>query len=292
MKNLKYSIGIFLVLALLFGCQEDDVAVGDLVAPSNIQIQIDKVGADAGNPNGDGSGTVNFSATADNAIAFHYIIQGETKLAENGKVSHDFTLLGTNTYVVTVIAFGTGGASSSRTVEVDVLSLYDPPADLVEMLYGSGSRTWRLKAEAPGHFGVGPADAVDPIWWAASPNDKDGKGAYDDRWVFNSDGTYSHITNATGYGQVNPMNQDLGDPGLTPNGDNEYENYPLDDYSGTYTLTAPGGQETLSFSGIGYHGFYVGGDHKYKILSRSANEMKLMTVGLDGLGWFAILVAE
>ncbi len=63
------------------------------------------------------------------------------------------------------------------------------------------------------------------------------------------------------------------------------------DYSESWNLSAPGGQETLTFSNIGYHGFYVGGDHKYAILSRSANEMSIKTVGADGNGWFAILVA-
>src|SRR5690606_25749441 len=128
---------------------------------------------------------------------------------------------------------------------------------------------------------VGPTDTTDPMRWAAAPFDKEGKGAYDDRIVFTSDGSYMHQTNGTAYGQAGAMNQYIGDPGMAHNSDNEYEIYPLDDYSGTWTLSAPGGQETLTFSGIGYHSFYVGGSHSYKILSRSDNEMQLMTVGAD-----------
>jgi hypothetical protein len=36
----------------------------------------------------------------------------------------------------------------------------------------------------------------------------------------------------------------------------------------------------------------VGGNHRYSILSRSANEMSLRTIGADGLAWYVILIAE
>ena len=292
MKKITLKIGIFLLLILLSSCQEDKVAMGDFITPSNIQIEVDIVGADTENPNGDGSGKVNFKATADNVISFQYMYNGEVSSAPGGLKTYNFALSGTNTYEITILAFGTAGLSTSKTIEVEVLATYEPPADLLEMLYANDSRTWRLKAESTGHFGVGPEDAVDPIWWAAPPFDKDGTGCYDDRWIFNSDGSYQHITNGSAYGQSIPMNQDIGDPGMETNYGNEYENYPLDDYSGTYTITAPGGIETLSLSGLGYHGYYVGGDHTYKIVSRSANEMNIVTIGADGLAWFAILVAE
>lgn len=292
MKYLQYILGILITAFVFTSCEQEEYEFGDLVAPNNLQVSMQVVGQDASNPYGDGSGTVHFTATADEATTYQYVYDGSASMAPNGLKSYDFSTTGVHTYSVTVVAYGTGGMSSSTTVEVEVLALYSPPADLLTMLTADSSRTWRIKAETAGHFGVGPTDATDPIWWAAAPFDKEGKGAYDDRFIFNSDGSYTHQTNGTGYGQAGAMNQDIGDPGLTPNGDNEYENYPLDDYSGTWTLSAPGGQETLTFSGIGYHGFYVGGSHSYKILSRSDNEMQLMTVGADGNGWFVILIAE
>ena len=78
----------------------------------------------------------------------------------------------------------------------------------------------------------------------------------------------------------------------TANSNNEYENYPLENFNDTWALTAPGGQETLTFNGYGYHGFYVGGDHSYTILSRTSTQMTLRTIGADGLGWFCILTSE
>ena len=91
---------------------------GDITAPSNIQIAVDIEGADAANPNGDGSGVVNFTATADNAISYQYVYNGARTSAPSGMQSYNFAVLGLNTYSITVIAYGTGGASSSRTIDV------------------------------------------------------------------------------------------------------------------------------------------------------------------------------
>ena len=213
-------------------------------------------------------------------------------MSATGTKTYNFGTTGTKKYEVTVVAFGTGGMSSSTTVEVEVLVVYEPPADLITMLTSDSSRTWRIKAEGPGHFGVGPADGFTPVWWSAAPDDKKDWGAYDDRFIFKADGTFTHKTNGNTFGKLNAMAADLGgDQGLTPDGNGEAV-YALNDYSESWSISAPNGQETLTFSGIGYHGFYVGGSHSYSILSRSANEMSLRTVGADGNAWYVILVAE
>ena len=295
MKNIKfYFKTVFIALAtLLVGCEEENYEFGDLITPTNLVVNAEIVGASAENPNGDGSGVVNFTATADDVITYKYIHEGSEKMAPAGTESYSFGKTGLHKYAVTVIAIGVGGVGSSTTVEVEVLATYSPPADLLEMLTGGSSRTWRLKAEAAGHFGVGPADSEDPVWWSADPFAKDGLGAYDDRMTFNIDGSFTYVTNGDMYGKADPMAEDLdGDQGLEPNGDAEYENYPYGDFTDTWSLSAPGGQETLTFAGLGYHGFYVGGDHSYVILSRSENEMSIRTVGKDGNGWFGILIAE
>lgn len=291
MKNIKYII-TFLSIALVFSsCEKENYEFGDLVTPTNMVVTTEIVGVDATHPNGDGSGTVHFNVTADNAITYRFVYDGAESTSALGTKTYTFGTTGLKKYAVTVVAYGTGGVSSSKTVEVEVLVVYSPPADLLTMLTSDSSRTWRLKAESTGHFGVGPADADQPVWWAAAPNDKAAFGAYDDRFIFNVDGTFTHITNGDTFGKLAAMAADLGgDQGLTPDGNGESV-FALADYSESWNLSAPGGQETLTFSNIGYHGFYVGGDHKYAILSRSANEMSIKTVGADGNGWFAILVA-
>ena len=292
MKNIKYIIA-FLSLALVFSaCEKETYEFGDLVAPTNLVVTADIVGVDATHPNGDGSGTVHFNVTATDALTYKFVYNGAESTIASGMKTFNFGNTGTQKYAVTVVAFGPGGVSSSKTVEVEVMVVYAPPADLLTMLTSDSSRTWRVKAESGGHFGVGPADSATPGWWSAVPNDKADWGAYDDTFIFNVDGTFMHFTNGDTFGKLAPMAADLGgDQGLTPD-ENGESVYALADYSESWSLSAPNGQETLSFSNIGYHGFYVGGDHKYVILSRSENEMSIKTVGADGNGWFAILIAD
>ncbi|HEY5688211.1 MAG TPA: glucan endo-1,3-beta-D-glucosidase [Yeosuana sp.] len=300
MKNLKYILGVFLAL-LVFTCQDDEAELGALIAPTNIDLTVDIVGADATNPNGDGSGTVNFTANADNATAIHFVIQNITKLAKGGSVSHDFTVLGLNTYPITVIAYGTGGMSSSKTFEVEVLSLYEPPADLLTMLTSNSSRVWRIKGEAKPHFGLGPVVVETPDkeikdftpfeWYSAGANDKDGLGMYDDRYTFNIDGTFTAVTNGDVFGRITLIDELGGSGGTVNNAD--VENYLYDDYTEQWSLSAPAGVETLSLTGLGFVGYYAGGNHKYIIFSRSADEMVLTTTdGNNEFNWWFTLVPE
>ena len=295
MKNLKYIIGIFISMALLFsGCtQDNNYNLGAIVAPTNLQITAEIIGANADNPFGDGSGAVIITANAANAITYKFIQDGNQVMVPSGKKTYNFGITGTHTYSIIVEAIGDAGVSTISTLSVEVLALYNPPAELITMLTGDSNKTWRIESETQGHFGVGPADAIDPIWWAANPNDKVGLGAYDDTFTFNVDGSFTHTTNGTVYGQATPMTQDLGgDKGMTANGNNEFENYPLDAYTVDWSLSAPGGQETLQLSGIGFHGFYVGGNHSYIILSRTNTELHLKTIGADGNSWFVKFISN
>ena len=291
MKNIKYILGLFLTLAFFASCEDESFEFGDIIAPSNLQITADIVGQDV-NPTGDGSGVVHLNVTANNAITYKFIYNGVEKSSATGNMTYSFGTTGTETYTITVLAFGKGGVSSSASIQIDVLVVYEPPADLLTMLTGDSSKTWRLKSESQGHFGVGPSDGFEPVWWSAAPGDKEGFGAYDDTFEFNVDGTFSHTTNGDTFGKLPAMAADLGgDQGLVGDSNDEAI-FALDNYEESWTLSAPNGQETLTFSNIGYHGFYVGGDHSYMILSRSENEMSLRTIGAGGLAWYAILIAD
>lgn len=92
------------------------------VAPTNLTVTYEIVGQDSAHPNGDGSGMVNFNATAQNATNYSFTFPGgETQTATDGKTSRQFKLFGTNTYAITVKAFGQGNTSitSSTTVTVN-----------------------------------------------------------------------------------------------------------------------------------------------------------------------------
>lgn len=293
MKNIKFLFKtVFIAVAiLLVGCEEENYEFGDLITPTNMVINAEIVGASAENPNGDGSGVVNFTAMADDVITYKYIYEGVEEMAPAGMQSYSFGNTGLHTYTVTVIAIGVGGVGSSTTVEVEVLVTYSPPADLLEMLTGGSSRTWRVKAEAPGHYGLSPGDAFEPSWWSAAPDEKAGLGTYDDRMTFHIDGTFDYETNGDIWGKAPPMDADFQVPGQELQPFDEYYNYPLDPFTETWSLSAPGGSETLSFSQFGYAGMYIGGDHAYEIQSRSENEMTLRIIGFDNNAWYATLIA-
>ena len=304
MKNLKniYFL-LFSAMVAFYGCQEDEYSFGDIVTPSNIQITAESVGADAANPYGDGSGVVNFAATADNAVSYKYVFNGEETVSLSGNNSISFSSLGVNTYTVTVVASGTAGVSSSKSIEVEVLSTYAPPADLIAKLYGYDaadptavtSRTWKIHSAKNKHFGLGPVGGqVLTEWYGAGPDEKVGTGMYDDRFTFSSDGTFTHVTNGTIFGRDPYIVNDLG-PNASGNVNGaDIENYAFDDYASTWTLTAPGGTETISLSGTAFLGYYTGGNHQYQIFDRETpNEMILKTTDANAeFDWWFIITLE
>jgi hypothetical protein len=284
-------------LFILTSCEEETYEFGAIVAPSNIQVTTTIKGLDATNPNGDGSGEVTYSVVADNAISYKFIYNGSETIAADGNHTYTFSTTGTHTYTVIAQAIGTGGIVSSSAVQSEVLVLYEPPAELLETLFGTGgTKTWRIKAESGGHFGLGPVGGTSgPEWFAAGANDKVDTGMYDDRYVFNrAAGTFTHLVGADGtvFGRETPMVADLGPTSEDPNGA-DIENYPYADYSENMTLSAPGGKETISLTGLGFIGYYTGGSHQYQIESRTANEIVLRTTdAASEFDWWFTLVSE
>ncbi|WP_428741775.1 glucan endo-1,3-beta-D-glucosidase [Tenacibaculum sp.] len=295
MKNITYKLGMFLSIVLLFSsCQDDNLELGDLVAPSNIDVKVLYADGDsfvATGP-GDGTGVVKLEATADNAISYQFVYNGEAKSAPAGREGYTFSKLGLNTYAITVLAFGRGGISSSKTLEVQVLSTYSPPADLLTMLTADSERVWRIKAESKPHFGLGPVGGTTPFeWYSAGANEKDGFGMYDDRYTFNIDGTFTAVTNGDVFGRITLIDE-LGGSGGTVDGA-DVENYVYNDYQAQWFLTAPGGVETLNLTGLAFIGYYTGGNHQYVIFSRTADEMVLTTTdGNNEFNWWFTLVPE
>ncbi|WP_111308710.1 glucan endo-1,3-beta-D-glucosidase [Confluentibacter sediminis] len=296
MKKTINIVRVLLIAVLSFtSCQEDNLSIGDIVAPSNIEVTVTYIDNDTESPApGLGSGEIKLSAKADNATAYQFVVQGQTKLQKSGSASHTFTTLGTNTYAVTVVAFGTGGASSSKTIEVEVLALYEAPADLLTMLTSDSSRTWKIASDVNKHFGLGPVGgATEFEYYGAAPGDKANSGMYDDRYTFNVDGTFTHDVGADGFvfGR-DPLINELGGSGGTANGA-DIEQYTFGSYTAQWSLTAPGGVETLSLTGIGFIGYYIGGNHSYQIFSRSADEMILRTTDGNGeFDWWFRLIPE
>ena len=203
-----------------------------------------------------------------------------------------FSTIGLHTYTVSAVAIGAGGSTSDVATNVEVLATYEPPADLIAQLT---TGKWRVPIPDGGHMGVGPYDATTGVWWTAGPGDKSTTGMKDDVYTFNADGTFTFDVGADFeiFGKGYALETDFG--GLRdqePDGNNDVENFPItqedvDKISGTWYITAPGGVETINFSGLGFIGFYTQ-SHAFEILDRSkADEWKLKSYyAHESNAWF------
>lgn len=171
MKNLIKIISLVVLVFCLGSCQEDDPSVGDIVAPTNILINSEILGVDSENPNGDGSGLVNFNFTSQNALSYKVNYgDGTSEMVPSGQVTHRYSRVGLNTYTVVLSAIGTGGVSSTATMEVSVFSSFDDLEAKQLLSGGTGSsKTWYWAASEPGHLGVGGSKSAAPdAYWYPS----------------------------------------------------------------------------------------------------------------------------
>lgn len=294
MKTIKYFLTFLVTLILFSSCETENYEFGAIVTPTNLTITPEIVGKTVAKPYGDGSGVVNVTAKADGAISYKFIYNGVETVKPSGQLTYNFGTTGVNKYTITIVASGTGGVTTSTTVEIEVSVVYVPPADLVTSLTANSSRTWRIKSEASGHFGLGPVGGSTPTeWYGAPANSKSNTGMYDDRFTFKSDGTFSHNVGADKvvFGRKTLI-EELNGPGGISDGDDIIQ-YPFTNNAGQYTLTAPSGVETITLSGKGFIGYYIGGTHKYRIFKRSANEMILSSAdGNNGFEWWFVIVPE
>lgn len=192
MKNIKYLIIFFSLVLFFSSCENENYEFGDIVAPTNLAITYKIVGKDATHPYGDGSGTVNFTAKADNTMTYLYnFAETKTDLSTTGASSNRFTKVGVNTYTITVIASGKGGAQTSSSVSIDVYSSFEDPEAKNFLSGGAGkSKKWYWAADKPVNIGLGPntvqADNSHtfPAWFTSTAWHSDKLCMYDAEFVF------------------------------------------------------------------------------------------------------------
>ena len=178
MKNISKLFLSFLATAILLSsCKEKEYVLGDLKAPTNLVITTVVKGTTTATPNGDGSGDVTFTLSAENALSYKIDYDATNSLdlvyLPTGTTTKKYTTLGTNTYKVTAVAYGRGGTSTTITKDITVQSNFTPDAAVVANLTGGSSKTWIVDKSVAGHFGVGPwSGSIVPEWWAASVNEK------------------------------------------------------------------------------------------------------------------------
>lgn len=304
-KNLKNIAKFLMLLVLVSSCQDDDKKFGDLVTPTNLTITYELVGKDAENPDGDGTGKVALKAVADNATSYKFFFSDETsENSPTGEFTKQFTKNGVNTYTVTAVAYGTGGNSTSTSIEVTVLSTFSDP-EAVQFLTGGTTKTWYWYAAKQGHLGVGPTESANPAdlyvpkHYAAAPFEKSGATCfYEEKLVFTLDGDairYNLNTNGSVFfnaaynsvgGSSAPDDQCLPydtSATKTVNLGPSTSGLPVDKTTGT----------TMSFTDGGFMGYYVGAT-SYEILKITDTELHVRTImGNDPtLAWYHIFTTK
>ena len=164
MKTIRLIQPVILIsLFLLIGACKEEYQLGDLTTPTNLTLSYEVEGAGKGTPNGDGSGIVHFTATADHAITFNYEFGdgSDNQVAPDGKVSHRFSKNGVNTYNVTVFAVGTGGIQTTSSAQLEVFSSFSDD-EALEFLTGGSTKTWYWAYNVPAFTGLGPTNAMMP----------------------------------------------------------------------------------------------------------------------------------
>jgi beta-glucanase (GH16 family) len=112
-----------LLLASCSGGDSPTELIKKDVVPTNLNLSITIVGSDANNPSGDGSGQVQCTATATNAVRYGFKVGSQVEQeSANGIFDYKFTVSGENNQVISVFAYSSTGdvISAFKTITVFV----------------------------------------------------------------------------------------------------------------------------------------------------------------------------
>jgi hypothetical protein len=278
-------------MAIVFAaCKKTEYSFGDLKSPANLTLTTAIAGVDATNPNGNGSGTVVITSTADNALTYNIDFgDGKTQVVPSGAITYKYTNPGTADYTITVNVVGKGGIISTITKKIKVFVAFEIPAAILQALTNGSSQIWITDKNSLGHFGVGPTDQFAPIWYAATPNSREAC-AYDDEITFSKD------ANNNVFMLVNNKGENFSIGAAT-------SFYGFSGPDGCYSINT-GGNKKLAFMnatsastianstriqfivpGNGIINFGTGGT-TYEIISITTTTINLRNIGADGNAWY------
>lgn len=306
----KLSSLFALILLVLFACKEEEYSLGTLSAPSNLVITTQVVGQNTANPYGDGSGLVNITATAENALSYRVAYTEVTDMASTpnftdlpaGKTQLKFNKQGDITYRITVIAYGPGGTSTVATKDITVKSVYDVDPVIVTNLTGNASKTWKIDNTVSGHMGVGPWDPknVTPSWWSAAPNEKSGNPCfYAATFTFTQVSKNSFSLKATTPdGAFTKTGSLAGIPGIPSSGDEgcypyagATSNFAFTAATSGVDATAPSTTTSILLEGNSTFIGYGATKKEYEILEITPTYMHLRVQGTEtGNAWYLKLI--
>ena len=306
MKNIKYFMMVLIAIGFT-SCEQDTYEFGTLTSPSELTVAADVVGKTTANPNGDGTGVVNFTITGKNILATKVDFDADDAVdlvdAPNGKITKKYSTNGTKTYQITIVAYGAGGVATTITKEVTVKVSFAPAASIVTALTGDSNKTWVVDKSVPSHFGVGPADNPAPIWWTAAVNEKVATANcfYTTTFKFTKLGAFNYtlqVTNPDGAFTKTGAFTSL--PGIPASGDEGCYAYgggtsafSFASASSGFAASTPSTQTSIVLSGVDTYIGVASVQKEYEILSITPTAMHLRVLGYgpeSGNAWYLKLV--
>jgi beta-glucanase (GH16 family) len=261
------------------------------IIPSDLNYTVQIQGSNS-NATGDGTGKVNFTASAINAVKYSFRFgDGGTKESSSGSVEHTYTKIGTHQYNTRVLAYSSTNDYISSDKSISVLVSPESDQELVKLLAGDSEKTWKINAAFDAHFANGSSDHRYPSYFEAEAFSKNNAGFYDDEYTFNVNGTYTHKTNGDVFGKASHLKNDFGDTGQSQNADGEIEKYAKANYSDSYFVYKSDNENKLEFLSQSFIGFYVG-EKKFTIECHDGNNLLLRTVDNNSTAWYVWLTTE
>lgn len=298
MITIKKSFIAFFLLGMIFSsCKKAEYSIGDIITPTNLAMTTLVVGTDVANPFGNGTGKVDITVTAANALSYKIDFGDGTapQMVPTGIIQYRYGNPGTTEYNITVNAIGTAGVMSTVTKKVKVFVNFQIPATILTNLTNGSSKVWQTDHDAQGHFGVGPNNEFSPIWYSASPNSREAC-AYDDDITFSKDANDNvkmSIDNKGASFSIGAATAFYGFAG----GDGCY----AINTGGLRSLifmnatsnSTPAQSTRIQFTvpGNGIINFGTGGT-TYEILSITDTQIHLRNIGVDGNSWYQKLIKK
>lgn len=293
----SFLIVLLITFVGLSACKKAAYNIGDIKTPTGLVLTTVIQGADAANPFGNGTGKVDISVTAANALTYKIDFGDGTaaQMVPSGVITYKYGTPGTTNYTITVNAIGTAGVMSTISKQIKVFVNFQIPAAILQNLTNGSSKVWQTDHDAPGHFGVGPNDQFSPIWYAASPNSREAC-AYDDDITFTKDANDNvklSINNKGASFSIGAATAFYGFAG----GDGCYAistgGIRSLIFMNSTTNSTPAQSTRIQFTvpGNGIINFGTGGT-SYEILSITDTQIHLRNIGVDGNSWYQKLIKK
>ncbi|BDD02242.1 PKD domain-containing protein [Persicobacter psychrovividus] len=202
-------------------------------------------------------------------------------------------------YDITLKVISAGG-EAQKTIVYNVPK--DDPSLLdredYNFLTGGGSalngKNWKWDHTMPAHMGIGPPDGTTPEWWAASPDQKAGLGAYDDVLNFSIFGfAFDLENNGDTYVKDYMKDEFLSMGGTIVQEDDDITfDIDLNTEGWGWAISDRDGKKFLTFTNGAFPSWHVGGNQEFEVMLLTEDELQLRTIGQDGNAWYMNFIRE